>query len=169
MKVTAQGNQIERAIQELKGKLRQDGLFSEIKERRFYEQPIVRRKKKRAKDEYIYQKRIRASADILLVSIAKDGSRGVRDSKKRWVICQGRDFFTDLWATLSILRDVARSANTALKITRLPGTIAMSVNTRTVRAISPLMFIFPLLKWLGTHMALKGPMASLLAIKKLIF
>ena len=169
MKVTVRGNQIETAIQELKGKLTQDRFFSEIKERCFYEKLSVRRKKKRAKDEYICQKRIRASADILWVSIAKDSSRGLRSFKKGWVICQGRDFFPDLWATLSILWDVARSANTAPKITRLPGTIAMSVNTRTVRAISPLMFIFPLLKWLGTHMALKGPMASLLAIKKLIF
>ena len=65
MKVTVRGNQIETAIQELKGKLTQDRFFSEIKERCFYEKLSVRRKKKRAKDEYICQKRIRASADIL--------------------------------------------------------------------------------------------------------
>ena len=49
MKVIVYDNQIERAIKALKRKLIQEGFFSEIKERRFYDKPSVKRKKKRAK------------------------------------------------------------------------------------------------------------------------
>ena len=49
MKVIVHDNQIEKAIKDLKRKLTQEGFFSEIKERRFYEKPSVQRKKKQAK------------------------------------------------------------------------------------------------------------------------
>jgi len=49
MQVIVHNNQIEKAIRDLKKKLSQEGFFSEIKERRFYDKPSVRRKKKRAK------------------------------------------------------------------------------------------------------------------------
>ena len=49
MQVTVQNNNIERAIKALKKKLTQEGFFSEIKERRFYDKPSVQKKKKRAK------------------------------------------------------------------------------------------------------------------------
>jgi small subunit ribosomal protein S21 len=49
MKVIVRDNQIEKAIKDLKRKLVKDGLFSEIKERRFYDKPSVQKKKKQAK------------------------------------------------------------------------------------------------------------------------
>jgi small subunit ribosomal protein S21 len=51
MQVIVHNNQIERAIKDLKRKLTQEGFFADMKERRFYDKPSVRRKKKRAKAE----------------------------------------------------------------------------------------------------------------------
>ena len=51
MEVIVHDNQIEKAIRDLKKKLSQEGFFSEMKERRFYDKPSVQRKKKRAKAE----------------------------------------------------------------------------------------------------------------------
>lgn len=51
MKVVVYNNQIEKAIRELKKKLSQEGFFTEVKDRRFYSKPSIRRKKKRAKAE----------------------------------------------------------------------------------------------------------------------
>ncbi len=49
MEVKVYDNQIERALKVLKKKLSKDGVFSQMKERRFYDKPSVRRRKKRAK------------------------------------------------------------------------------------------------------------------------
>ncbi len=49
MKVVVKDNQIERAIRDLKRKLTQEGFFAAIKDRRFYDKPSVKRKKKQAK------------------------------------------------------------------------------------------------------------------------
>ena len=49
MQVIVHNNQLEKAIKDLKRKLNQEGLFAEVKERRFYDKPSVQRKKKRAK------------------------------------------------------------------------------------------------------------------------
>ena len=49
MKVFVRDNNIEKAMKELKKKLSKEGFFSEIKERRFYDKPSVKRKRKRAK------------------------------------------------------------------------------------------------------------------------
>jgi small subunit ribosomal protein S21 len=51
MQVIVHDNQIERAVRDLKKKLSQEGFFADMKERRFYDKPSVRRKKKRAKAE----------------------------------------------------------------------------------------------------------------------
>jgi small subunit ribosomal protein S21 len=40
-------NQLEKALKVLKRKLAQDGTFKEIKKRRFYEKPSVKKKRKR--------------------------------------------------------------------------------------------------------------------------
>jgi small subunit ribosomal protein S21 len=40
-------NQLEKALKVLKRKLAQDGVFKELKRRRFYEKPSVKKKKKR--------------------------------------------------------------------------------------------------------------------------
>ena len=49
MKVIVRDNQIEKAIRDLKRKLTQEGFFAEIKDRRFYDKPSLKRKKKQAK------------------------------------------------------------------------------------------------------------------------
>jgi len=49
MEIIVQNNNLEGAIKALKKKLSQEGLFAEIKERRYYDKPSVKRKKKRAK------------------------------------------------------------------------------------------------------------------------
>ena len=49
MKVIVRDNQIEKAITDLKRKLLKEGFFAEIRDRRFYDKPSVKRKKKRAK------------------------------------------------------------------------------------------------------------------------
>ncbi len=49
MKVIVRDNQIEKAVTDLKRKLLKEGFFAEIRDRRFYDKPSVKRKKKRAK------------------------------------------------------------------------------------------------------------------------
>ena len=49
MQVIVYNNEMETALKILKKKLRQEGFFSEMKERRFYDKPSVAKKKKRAK------------------------------------------------------------------------------------------------------------------------
>ena len=51
MQVIVQNNQLEKAIKDLKRKLGQEGFFADMKERRFYDKPSIRRKKKQAKAE----------------------------------------------------------------------------------------------------------------------
>lgn len=49
MRVEVRNNNVDRALRALKRKLVEDGLFKEIQERRFYEKPSERkRRKKRA-------------------------------------------------------------------------------------------------------------------------
>ncbi|MFQ5328457.1 MAG: 30S ribosomal protein S21 [Thermodesulfobacteriota bacterium] len=51
-------NQLEKALKVLKRKLAQDGVFRELKRRRFYEKPSVKKKKKRME---ALKRRIKAS------------------------------------------------------------------------------------------------------------
>jgi small subunit ribosomal protein S21 len=44
--VTVHGNDIERALRDMKRTLQKDGLFKELKKRRFYEKPSVKKKRK---------------------------------------------------------------------------------------------------------------------------
>ncbi len=46
MTITVHGNDIEKALRDLKRNLQRDGLFKELKRRRFYEKPSVKRKRK---------------------------------------------------------------------------------------------------------------------------
>jgi len=46
LKVKVFNNNIEKAIKDLKRKLSKEGFYSELKERRFYDKPSVKRKKK---------------------------------------------------------------------------------------------------------------------------
>jgi small subunit ribosomal protein S21 len=44
--ITVHGNDIEKALRDLKRTLQRDGLFKELKRRRFYEKPSVKKKRK---------------------------------------------------------------------------------------------------------------------------
>ncbi len=46
MDVTVRGNDIEKALRDMKRTLQKDGLFRELKKRRFYEKPSVKKKRK---------------------------------------------------------------------------------------------------------------------------
>jgi len=59
MKVIVKDNQIEKAIRDLKRKLLQEGFFAEIRDRRFYDKPSVKRKKKRAMAQKRHRKAIK--------------------------------------------------------------------------------------------------------------
>lgn len=47
MEVRVQSRDIEKALRSLKKKLQLDGVFGELKKRRFYEKPSVKKKRKR--------------------------------------------------------------------------------------------------------------------------
>jgi small subunit ribosomal protein S21 len=44
--ITVHGNDIERALRDMKRTLQKDGLFKELKKRRYYEKPSVKKKRK---------------------------------------------------------------------------------------------------------------------------
>tara|TARA_Y100001960_G_C14475291_1_gene729033 strand:- start:201 stop:407 length:207 start_codon:yes stop_codon:yes gene_type:complete len=46
LQVTVYQNQVERALKGLKRQLNKEGLFKELKHRRFYEKPSVKKKRK---------------------------------------------------------------------------------------------------------------------------
>ncbi len=48
MEIKVQGNDVERALKTLKTRLQKEGLFREIKKRKFYEKPSVKKKRKQA-------------------------------------------------------------------------------------------------------------------------
>ncbi|HMK57214.1 MAG TPA: 30S ribosomal protein S21 [Dissulfurispiraceae bacterium] len=48
MEIKVHENDVERALKMLKNRLQKDGLFREIKNRRFYQKPSVKRKRKQA-------------------------------------------------------------------------------------------------------------------------
>ncbi len=58
MEVKVQGKNLEKAIKDLKTRLTKEGLFKELKNRRSYEKPSVKKKRKRIE---AIKKRIRAS------------------------------------------------------------------------------------------------------------
>lgn len=47
MEIKVRGNNIDKAIRDLKLKLQKEGIFKELKARRFYEKPSVKDKRKR--------------------------------------------------------------------------------------------------------------------------
>ena len=49
MKIRVFNNDIEKAMKDLKRKLVKEGFFAELKERKFYDKPSVKRKKKALK------------------------------------------------------------------------------------------------------------------------
>jgi len=63
LKVRVFNNNIEKAIKDLKRKLSKEGFYTELKERRFYDKPSVKRKKKdiRAAQRHIKKNKKRAA------------------------------------------------------------------------------------------------------------
>jgi len=53
------GNDIERALRDLKHTLQREGLFKELKRRRFYEKPSVKKKRKQLEAERRRRKALR--------------------------------------------------------------------------------------------------------------
>ncbi len=59
MEVTVRDNNVEQALRALKKKLQREGIFREMKQRRFYEQPSARRKREGAEAERRWRKQKR--------------------------------------------------------------------------------------------------------------
>jgi small subunit ribosomal protein S21 len=57
--ISVHGNDIERALRDLKRKLQREGLFKELKKRRFYEKPSVKKKHKQMEAERRRRKALR--------------------------------------------------------------------------------------------------------------
>ncbi len=51
MDITVRGNDIDRALRDLKRTLQKDGFFKEIKKRNYYEKPSVKKKRKQVEAE----------------------------------------------------------------------------------------------------------------------
>lgn len=51
LEVVVDGDNVERAIKVLKRKVAQEGIYKELKRRRFYEKPCVKRKRKQREAE----------------------------------------------------------------------------------------------------------------------
>ncbi|MBL7049158.1 MAG: 30S ribosomal protein S21 [Nitrospira sp.] len=58
MEIRVRDKNIEKAIKDLKNKLQKEGLFKELKKRRYYEKPSVKEKQKRIEAR---KKRMKAS------------------------------------------------------------------------------------------------------------
>ncbi|KAF0215920.1 MAG: small subunit ribosomal protein [Geobacteraceae bacterium] len=60
MQVIVQGNDIDKALKLLKRKLQLDGLFGEMRKRKHYEKPSVKRKRKQQNAERRRRKALRS-------------------------------------------------------------------------------------------------------------
>lgn len=61
MEIKVDGKDIEKAIRVLKRKIQRDGIFRELKNRRFYEKPSIKKKRKRIDAQKRRQKTLRMS------------------------------------------------------------------------------------------------------------
>ncbi len=59
MQVIVHGNDVEGALRHLKRKLQQEGFFREIKKRKYYEKPSVKRKRKQQEAQRRKRKTLR--------------------------------------------------------------------------------------------------------------
>lgn len=59
MDVTVRGNDIEKALRDLKRNLQKEGVFKELKKRKFYEKPSVKKKRKQLEAERRRRKALR--------------------------------------------------------------------------------------------------------------
>jgi small subunit ribosomal protein S21 len=61
LEIKVDGKDIEKAIRFLKRKIQRDGIFRELKNRRFYEKPSIKKKRKRIDAQKRRQKTLRMS------------------------------------------------------------------------------------------------------------
>jgi small subunit ribosomal protein S21 len=61
LEIKVDGKDIEKAIRVLKRKIQRDGIFRELKNRRFYEKPSIKKKRKRIEAQKRRQKTMRMS------------------------------------------------------------------------------------------------------------
>ena len=61
MEVRVQSQNIEKALRDLKKKLQMDGLLGELKKRRFYEKPSVKKKRKQMEAQKLKRKLLKRS------------------------------------------------------------------------------------------------------------
>lgn len=59
VEITVLDNNVDKAIKVLKRKLQQEGLFREMKQRKFYEKPSVKRKRKEKEAQRRLRKKMR--------------------------------------------------------------------------------------------------------------
>ena len=72
MEIKVERNDIEKAIRVLKRKIQRDGIFRELKNRRFYEKPSLTKKRKRREAQKRRQKAMRVRRQS---GGARDGDR----------------------------------------------------------------------------------------------
>ena len=60
MEIQVRDNDINYAVKKLKRKLQQEGLFREMKQRKFYEKPSIKRKRKEKEAQRRLRKKMRA-------------------------------------------------------------------------------------------------------------
>ena len=63
LEVVVEGDNVERAIKALKRKVAHEGIYKELKRRRFYEKPSVKRKRKQRRRRAERQRSTRATKD----------------------------------------------------------------------------------------------------------
>jgi small subunit ribosomal protein S21 len=72
LEIKVDGKDIEKAIRVLKRKIQRDGIFRELKNRRSYEKPSIKKKRKRIEAQKSRQKTLRMSRQS---SASRYGSR----------------------------------------------------------------------------------------------
>ncbi len=65
MKINVYDNQIEKALKALKRKLAKEGVLKELKKRKFYEKPSVKRKRKSKEAQRRLRKSARRASGIM--------------------------------------------------------------------------------------------------------
>jgi len=63
LEITVVDGNVEKAIKVLKRKLQQEGLFREMKQRKFYEKPSVKKKRKEKEAQRRLRKKMRVQKD----------------------------------------------------------------------------------------------------------
>jgi small subunit ribosomal protein S21 len=63
LEIRVDGKDVEKALRALKRKIQRDGIFRELKKRRYYEKPSMKKKRKRLEAQKRRQKSLRMRRD----------------------------------------------------------------------------------------------------------